>query len=135
MKQLKERTAVWLYPDTIKRMDESLDKANARSRSELMEQALTFYLSYLDTKDATPFLAQAIISSVEATLQSAEQRTATNLFRLAVEIDMMMHLLAASLDITDDELRALRGRCVGEVKKTKGKLTFDAAVAFQQRDD
>ncbi len=135
MKQLKERTAVWLYPDTIKRMDESLDKANARSRSELMEQALTFYLSYLDTKDATPFLAQAIVSSVEATLQSAEQRTATNLFRLAVEVDMMMHLLAASLDITDDELRALRGRCVGEVKKTKGKLTFDAAVAFQQRDD
>lgn len=135
MKQIKERTAVWLYPETIKRMDESLDKANARSRSELMEQALTFYLSYLDTKDATPFLAQAIVSSVEATLQSAEQRTATNLFRLAVEIDMMMHLLAASLDITDDELRALRGRCVSEVKKTKGKLTFDAAVAFQQRDD
>ena len=30
---------------------------------------------------------------------------------------MMMHLLAATLEVTDSELQSLRGRCVAEVKR------------------
>jgi hypothetical protein len=48
-----------------------------------------------------------------------------------VEISMMMHLLAATLEVTDEELHRLRGRCVVEVKKTKGKIRLDDAVEFQ----
>ena len=56
---------------------------------------------------------------------------ANNLFRLSVEISMMMHLLATTLDITDEELHRLRGRCVTEVKRTRGKIRLDDAVDFQ----
>ena len=31
-----------------------------------------------------------------------------------------------------EELRRLRGRCVNEVKKTKGKISLEDAVRFQQ---
>ncbi len=107
---------------------------NCSSQNEFILKALSFYISYLEVNNVTPVLSEAIVTSIQGALEVAENRSATNLFRLAVEIDMMMHLLAASLDITDDELRALRGRCVGEVKKTKGKVKFDDAVAFQQSD-
>ena len=56
---------------------------------------------------------------------------ANNLFRLSVEISMMMHLLATTLEITDEELHRLRGRCVAEVKRTRGKIRLDDAVDFQ----
>ncbi|MEG1461440.1 MAG: hypothetical protein RSC51_08700, partial [Oscillospiraceae bacterium] len=69
------------------------------------------------------------------TLQNTENRVSANLFRLSVETGMMMHLLATTLDITDDELHRLRGRCVSEVKKTKGKIKLDDAVEFQRGTD
>jgi hypothetical protein len=36
------------------------------------------------------------------------------------------------VEITDEELSRLRGRCVNEVKRTGGRITFDDAVKFQR---
>jgi hypothetical protein len=135
MKSNKERTAIWLYPETIDRLDGWLEKDNCKSRSEFMEKALSFYMGYLGTEDTTAYLSKALLSSIEGTLQKTENRVATNLFRLSVEISMMMHLLATTLNITDEELNRLRGRCVAEVKKTRGKIRLDDAVEFQSRPD
>ena len=131
MKNNKERTAVWMYPETMDRMDGWLEQDNCKSRSEFIEKALGFYMGYLGTEDVTSYLSKALLSSVEGTLQKTENRVASNLFRLSVEISMMMHLLATTLDITDEELNRLRGRCVAEVKKTRGKIRLDDAVEFQ----
>lgn len=135
MKNNKDRTAIWLYPDTMERMDGWLTKDNCKSRSEFVEKALSFYMGYLASEDTSSYLSKALLAGVQGTLQNTENRVSANLFRLSVETGMMMHLLATTLEVTDDELRSLRGRCVAEVKKTKGKITLDSAVKFQQGDD
>lgn len=135
MKNNKERTAIWLYPQTMERIDRRMEADNCKSRSEFIEKALDFYVGYLDAENTTPYLSKTLLSSIQGTLQNTENRVANNLFRLSVEISMMMHLLATTLEVTDDELRSLRGRCVGEVKKTRGKITLDDAVQFQQGAD
>ena len=128
----KDRTAIWLYPDTMSRMDGWVGKDNCKSRSEFVEKALSFYMGYLSSEDTSSYLSKALLTGVQGTLQGTENRVAGNLFRLSVETSMMMHLLAATLDVTDEELYRLRGRCVAEVKKTKGKISLEDAVAFQQ---
>ena len=135
MRNNKDRTAIWLYPDTMERMDGWLTKDNCKSRSEFVEKALSFYMGYLASEDTSSYLSKALLAGVQGTLQNTEKRVSANLFRLSVETGMMMHLLATTLEVTDDELRSLRGRCVAEVKKTKGKITLDSAVKFQQGDD
>jgi hypothetical protein len=45
---------------------------------------------------------------------------------------MMMNILAAGLEISEEELRNLRGRCVQQVRKTRGKISMEEAVKFQQ---
>ena len=135
MRNNKDRTAIWLYPDTMERMDRWLTKDNCKSRSEFVEKALSFYMGYLASEDTSSYLSKALLAGVQGTLQNTENRVSANLFRLSVETGMMMHLLATTLEVTDDELRSLRGRCVAEVKKTKGKITLDSAVKFQQGDD
>ena len=132
--QNKERTAVWLYPQTMEGMDGSLTNANCKSRSEFIENALHFYMGFLDSQSAAPFLSQAILDAVQGTLQISEHRVSNNLFRLSVEMNMMMHLLATTLEVTDEELRSLRSHCVREVKNRKGRITIDDAIAFQQGD-
>jgi metal-responsive CopG/Arc/MetJ family transcriptional regulator len=135
MNKPKERTAIWLYPNTMDRLDGWLEKDNCKSRSEFMEKALSFYMGYLGTEDTSSYLSKALLTSIQGTLQNTENRVASNLFRLSVEISMMMHLLATTLNITDEELHRLRGRCVAEVKRTKGKIRLDDAVEFQSSTD
>lgn len=132
---LKKRVVAWLYPDMINRMELLMQAQNMKNHTEFVAEAVDFYIGYLSSKGSTAFLSETLLGAMQGTLQNTENRVANNLFRLSVEISMMMHLLAANLDIPDDELRGLRGRCVAEVKKTKGKITFDHAVEFQQSDE
>ena len=43
----KKRTAVWLTPGVIRRMDGWLEEDNCKTRSEFIEKALRFYMGYL----------------------------------------------------------------------------------------
>ena len=43
-----------------------------------------------------------------------------------------VHVIAATNEITEDQLRDLRKICVDEVKRNSGKYKFDDAVRFQK---
>jgi len=132
----KDRTAVWLYPDTIEQMDLMLEADNAKSRSEFIEKALRFYMGYLQTEYSMDYLSKVLIDAIKGALRETENRNSSNLFRLSVEMAMMMNILAVGLEVGDDDLKKLRGRCISEVKKTRGKINMEDAIKFQQgRDD
>jgi len=42
-----------------------------------------------------------------------------------------MNVLAAGMEIPDEQLQSLRGHCVQNVKKTNGSVTLDNAVRYQ----
>lgn len=128
----KSRTAVWLYPETIVRMDSMLEVDNAKSRSEFIEKALQFYMGYLNSENSSEYFSKVLVSAMQGLLRETENRNSGNLFRLSVEMSMMMNILAAGLEISEEDLRKLRGRCVNEVKKSRGKISMDDAVKFQQ---
>lgn len=129
---VKKRTAVWLYPETIDKMDNLLESDNCKSRSEFIDKALNFYMGYLVSEDTTGYLSKILISAMQGTLKETENRNSSNLFRLSVEMSMMMNILAAGLEINEEELHSLRGRCVQQVKKTRGKVSMEEAIKFQQ---
>ena len=54
------------------------------------------------------------------------------LFKLAVEQDMVMNMLAAGMEIPDEQLSALRDRCVRDVKKTSGSISLNDAIRYQR---
>ena len=131
----KHRTAVWLYPKTFKKMDSMLDMDNTKSRSEFIEKALQFYMGYLTSENTAEYLPKVLVSAMQGMLRETENRNSSNLFRLSVEMSMMMNILAAGLEISDEDLRKLRGRCVNEVKKTKGKISMEDELKYQHGID
>ncbi len=54
------------------------------------------------------YLPTASVSALRATVQGSETRISRLLFKLTVEISMMMHVLAAGLEIDDSQLDDLR---------------------------
>ena len=133
--ETKERIAVWLYPSTMDEMNKVIPFDNCKSRSEYIEKAIRFYNGYALSKDASLFLSHTLASCIRGTMHDSENRIARLLFKQAVEISMMMHVLASGVEISDEELRRLRGRCVYDVKTTSGRITFDDAIRYQNENE
>ena len=133
--ETKTRIPLWLYPSTLEVIDKTMASDNCKSRSEYLEKAALFYAGYVSGQDACEYLPVALVSALRGTVQDTENHIARLLFKLAVELDMVMNVLAAGIEIDDETLKSLRGRCVQNVKKTSGSVTFDSAVRYQRGED
>ncbi len=128
----KTRIPLWLYPDTIEMVDKLFPDNNFRSRSDFIEKAIGFYCGYISAENAVKFLPTTITSVVSASVQMSENRLARLLFKLAVEMSMMMNVVAAGADLDDVGLKRLRGKCVDDVKRSIGAVDFDEVLRFQR---
>ena len=124
MTEEKTRIHTRISPGTQRKMEAAFLNANCRSRNEFVEEAIRFYSDHIISQEVTDFLAPALVSALRATVQGSETRIARLMFKLTVEISMMMHVLAAGLEIDDSQLDDLRWRCVQEVKRTNGGIKF-----------
>ena len=108
---------------------------NCKSRSDFLETAAQFYAGYLSGQEATAYLPPALVAAMRGTVQDSENRIARLLFKLAVEINMMMNVLAAGMEISDEDLRQLRVRAIREVKQTNGRINFKDAIDYQRGEE
>ena len=120
-----------LSPQVRQLVADHYGRDNCKSQNEFIEKAIRFYAGYISAQDGSEFLSHTLAAMIRGTIHDSENRMARLLFKLAVEESMMMHILASGLEISDAELSRLRGRCVNEVKRTGGKITFDDAVKLQ----
>ena len=127
----KERVNAWLPPSMIKNIELLCEPNNIKNKSEFIYKAVDFYIGYLASQNSTTYLSKILLDAIDGTLKMTENRQSANLFRLSVEMSMMMNILAAGLEISDEDLRKLRGRCVLEVKRNRGKINMEDAVRYQ----
>ena len=132
MSEEKMRIHTRITQEMERKINAAMLKANCQSRNEFLEEALQFYCNYLASEDVADFLPPIFVHAMRGTLQCSEDRIARLLFKLTVELSMMMNVLAAGLEIDSSQLDALRWRCVQEVKKTNGTITFKDTLAKNQ---
>ena len=134
-KEKKIRIPLWIYPSTEEKISKNYEGDNCKSPSEFMEKAILFYCGYLASTEYRAYLPGVIVSTMQGSLDSFEDRMATLLFKIAVELCMMLHVTAATNEIDADTLSRLRGMCVNEVKRLRGSVRLDDAVRFQNGDE
>ena len=134
-KENKRKFAWWVKDSTIELVGKLYKDDDCTSRSEFIEKAVIFYAGYLSTENAKGYLPNVVTSTLKAIVDNSDNRQNRMMFKLAVEMDMMMNILAAGMEIPEEQLRELRGRCVQNVKKTNGGITLENAVAYQRGAD
>lgn len=113
-------------------IDSAMPKIDVRTRSEFITEAVLYFLSALNTEDVSKVLTPAVESSIRAATRESENHVSRMLFKMSVELDMLMHVVAATNDIDQSTLSQLRGMCVQEVKSSIGTVNFDDAVRTQK---
>ena len=132
--QHKQKFALYLHPETNDQISEWYRRVDCRSRTEFIEQAVQFYVSYLTAKNGGSYLPNAFLSTMKSIVGESTRRICNILFKLAVELAMLLNVIAATHKIDRGTLERLRGECVKEVKRTNGNFTLDDAVDWQEGD-
>ena len=94
MTEEKVKFQMRIDPDTDRKIKAAMPRSNCRSQNEFMESAVRFYCDYLAAEDVADFLPPIFVHAMRGTIQCSENRIARLLFKLTVEISMMMHVLA-----------------------------------------
>lgn len=128
----KIKFALRIAPETQRLVKELCERDNCQSQNEFIEKAIRFYAGYVSGQEATAYLPPALVTAMRGTVQDSENRIARLLFKLAVEVNMMMNVLAAGMEISDEDLKTLRARSVREVKQTNGRISFKDAIDYQR---
>ena len=128
----KKKFALWMYPDTLEKVEEIYRKDNCASRSEFIEKAVKFYIGYLTAEKKDSYLPGVVTSTLKAIVAESDNRTSRILFKIAVELAVLQNVVAATNEMDAVTLNRLRGECVKEVKRLNGSLSFDDAVDWQK---
>ena len=132
MPREKIKFALRMLPETQELVKEMCLRDNCRTQNEFIEKAIRFYAGYLSGQEAAAYLPSALAQVLRGTVRDTENRICRLLFKQAVELDMVMNVLAAGMEIDGEQLNSLRGRCVQNVKKTNGSVTLEDAVQYQK---
>ncbi len=128
----KVRFALYVNQSALDLVDEYFEKDNCFSKSEFIENAIRFYVSYLSSDTNIPYLSTVVMSTMDSLLKENTNRLSKLLFKLAVELAITMNVVASNQGVDKEVLNTLRGECIKEVKKTNGIFTFDEADNWQK---
>lgn len=128
----KKKFALWVYPETLEKVEEIYRADDCESKSEFIEKAIRFYIGYLTSEDKKGYLPSVVTSTLKSIVAESDNRQNRMLFKLAVEIAIMQNLMASTHDIDPLSLERLRGECVREVKRLGGGFTFEDALTWQK---
>lgn len=125
--QEKFGTGASEYPEELYECD------NCISKSEFIEKAIQFYAGYLYSKQSQDYLPKIVTSTIKGITAENTNQICRILFKLAVELSITMNVVAATCNISREQLDQLRGMCVSQVKKTNGSYSFTDAYDLQKR--
>lgn len=131
-KEIKRRFQFWVKPSTLELVGRYMEDDNCSSQSEFIEKAVLFYAGYLSAKENKTYLPNIVTSTLKGIVAESDNKQSRLLFKLAVEMAMMMNLLAASQEVDKVSLERLRGECVKEVKRLNGSFSFEDALDWQK---
>ncbi len=128
----KNKIALRLNQEQLQKLDGYVKIANAPSRNQFLLDAIEFYGGYVSS-EKNKYLPNAIASAMVGIIDTSEDRISKIIFKNTVELAMVMNILAAVAEVDEEKLRALRGKCIKDVKGTIGQINFDEIYKYQKR--
>ena len=130
----KTKFTIYVFPETMKTIECLYKGDNCVSKTEFIEKAVRFYCGYLlqNKPELIDYLAPQIGTITDGIIKGSEQRLSRAIFKLAVEVGVQTHLLAALNELDDTALFKLRSGVTDEVRRINGIINFESAVREQR---
>lgn len=127
----KRKFALYVRDSSLDVARQWYEQDNCASISEFIEKAILFYGGYIANERNPNYLPNIVISTLKSIMRDSENRHNRNLYRIALELSMLMNVMAATHHIPEQSLDKLRGECEEEIRRINGSLSLDTAVKWQ----
>lgn len=130
----KTKFSIRVDTELLELADSYIADSTIQNRTELIEDALRFYLGFLTTQKAEDYLLQSLSSVMTGTMRDSENRIARMDFKIAVELSKLSQVIAYTHDVDEEALQKLHLKCLDEVKRINGAVDFESAYKYQKRE-
>lgn len=130
----KTKFSIRVDTELLELADAYIRDSTVQNRTELIEDALRFYLGFLTSQKAEDYLLQSLSSVMTGTMQDSENRIARMEFKIAVELSKLSQVIAYTHDVDEEALHKLHLKCLDEVKRINGAVDFESAYKYQKRE-
>ena len=123
----------------LKLMDENLRRAKASSRNDFVEQAIEFYIGYLNAEDSSEYIGELLSAELDRRISRFTKTFSTNQYKTSVQLAMIAHILAGAFDFSREYVDRLFQQCQQEVKQLDSVPNFaricEKESAYQTKED
>ena len=132
MKPEKIKKTYAFHPEVAELIE--THKYHNRGREiDFVSQAVRNYCAEIDGEKSLDVLCRRIDRLVDAKIENQSSRWSHILFKIAVELAIHNHMLGAGyVALTDEEMRYIRNSCTNTVRKSRGFILFEQALAAER---
>lgn len=130
----KTKFSIRVDTELLELADAYIRDSTVQNRTELIEDALRFYLGFLTSQKAEDYLLQSLSSVMAGTVRDSENRIARMEFKIAVELSKLSQVIAYTHDVDEEALHKLHLKCLDEVRRINGAVDFESAYKYQKRE-
>ena len=109
----------------VKAVDVFIKKHGYHSRNEFFEMAAKNLIADSALKFSDDILSDKLAKAIENVSEDNAKAISKGLFRYAVQLEMMMRVIAKTNHFTDEELEDMRREAVNNVRRTRGKIKLE----------
>ena len=131
--ETKSRLTFRPSDETRQRIEQWYRADNCSSLNDFIEKAVNNYIDRLEINDDNCLLPTAISSAINGRLGLLEKNLSSLSFNHAVELDMIVSIVAEAFNFNREDLNQLRAQSVKNVKRTNGRISLEKRA--QQRDE
>ena len=131
----RNRLALRMRAETAQKIEQWHKASNCRSKNEFVEKAVNFYADYLALNSDNQLLPKAVLSTIEGRLGLLEKNLSAATFNHAVELDMLVGIIAQSYQFSQNDLEKRRAQSVRNVKSTNGRVSLEKCARAYDGND
>ena len=134
MSESKERLTYRPEPETRQKIEQWYEVDNCRCMNEFIDKAVSFYADWLSA-NRNDMLPMAISSAMNGRLKILEKNLSSLSFNHAVELDMLVGIIADIAKLDRDDLKRRRAQSVKNVRQTNGRVSLEKRAQMWDEDD
>ena len=134
-KSAKNRLTFRPSDETRQRIEQWYRADNCSSLNDFIEKAVNDYIDRLVINGDNRVLPTAISSAINGRLGLLEKNLSSLSFNHAVELDMIVSIVAEAFNFSREDLKRLRAQSVKNVKATNGCISLKKRVQQSEEYD
>lgn len=124
----KQRISLYLDKDLVKNTDKFLKDYGFKSRNEFYSCAVENFIADELLKENKNIISDKLGKAIAEYSEDNAKAISKGLFRYAVQLEMVMRMIAEQFDYRKNEIEDMRKEAINNVRRTRGKINLEDII-------